>query len=578
MSKTCTSHNSDSSDEEDDTVVQFSCNQRAAIDEEPQCIVCSRYGAYICDTYDVDVCSKECKSIYHGQKEQTSIQKSLKQHCKRLKVDKVCEYSSEQRPALPHEPKCIRCSRYGVLDVLDSGKVCSIQCRTLILTPDEIIQSPKLSFHPDLNKCQSNSNNVRKSLEIQVVEGDAAPPITDFSQVNLNTTLQHNLAQHGYKVPTAVQSQCISCILDGSDVLVSSGPGSGKTLSYLLPVIHRVSYWSQQITKTDVLCLILAPTRELAIQIENITKDLCKDIPFMKTALVVGGLSSTTQNYRIESGVQIIIGTPGRIIEIAPELSKCYTLVLDECDVMLDQTFHEQVKKVIQLLPARHQTLMFSATVSDETRKYAKLLLYHPVIFSVGNSKSTLKNVKQIVLWVENDSKKKKLVSILQDSRYDKTSVLVFVESKFGALLLADFLINKDILCAVIHGNKTQEDRMKIVSELESGKYHVLISTNLLGRGLVMPTVSNVVLFDMPSNMEMYVHQVGRCVSRNKQGTAFVFVNSSNKNMFLPFYEMTLSKSVSLPNQLLNSPHLAYQKQEKLLQISRAKNNPLYSK
>jgi ATP-dependent RNA helicase DDX59 len=317
--------------------------------------------------------------------------------------------------------------------------------------------------------------------------------------------------------------------------------------------------------------LIILPTRDIAIQVEEMTKELCMGIKQMKTGLVIGGMSSAQQSYRLDSNIQIIISTPGRLLELSPDLSHCFTVVIDECDVLLDASFHEQVKSVMRLLPSRHQTLMFSATISEDTRRYAKQLLYHPVHINVGKPSNPTKMVKQMILWVENDCKKKKLLSILQDKRFNKPPLLVFVENKLGALLLADFLINKDVLCGVIHGDKSQEERNKIIAELETGRYPVLVSTNILGRGINMPSVTQVILFDLPSNLDLYVHQIGRALSSNTIGTALVFINNSNKSMFLQLFELSISPMVTLPIQLVNSPHLAYQKQSKAINENRDK-------
>ena len=566
-------NNSDSSSSSDSPIFEFSCDQRKALPGEPTCIVCGRYGAYICDMYDVDICSKECKGIHQEQRQKSAIQADLiKQTARIVRLDKVTTFSAEQRPALPNEDQCIICSRFGIDVVLDVGKVCSIECKDVVLTPDRVLQSPKIKLDPELSLMTSfQHHEIRETLEVYILDGDATPCILDFKHLYLNQTLMKNMNKSGYKMPTAVQSQVIPIVLDGSDALVCSGTGTGKTGSYLIPMIHRIQFWVEKISCNHVFGLIILPTRDMAIQVEKMTKELCHGISRMKTGLVVGGLSTAQQSYRLDSNIQIIIATPGRLLELSPDLSHCFTVVLDECDVLLDASFHEQVKSVLRLLPSRHQTLMFSATMSDDARRYAKQLLYHPVHINVGKPSNPTEKVKQVILWVENDSKKKKLVSILQDKRFKKPPVLVFVESKLGALLLADFLINKDILCGVIHGDKSQEERIKIIAELEGGRYPVLVSTNILGRGINMPNVTHVILFDMPSQMDQYVHQVGRALCGDKIGTAFVFVNNSNKSMFLELFQLSLSSMVTLPVQLLNSPHLAYEKQAKAINENRDK-------
>lgn len=565
--------NSDSSSasESDSEIVELSCNQRKAENGEPVCVMCGRFGAYICDLYEVDICSKECKEAHHSSKKKSHIQQSLMAKSGRVaRIDKLRKLSSQQRPALPNETQCLMCSRFGVEKVLDAGHVCSIECKDIYMTPDRILQSPKLNLDPNLLlMSRERILDLRRKIDVTIVEGDTPPVILEFHQATINQTLANNMLACGFKSPTAVQSQVIPAVLDGSDVLVCSGTGTGKTAAYLIPIIHRIQFWVDKLSSGYVYGLILLPTREMAIQVEEIVKKLCRGIRNMKTGLVVGGLSSAQQTYRLDSSVQIIVATPGRLLEISPDLSQCFTVVLDECDVLLDHSFHEQIKSILRLLPSRHQTLMFSATISDEAKTFAKRLLYHPIVINVGKLSCPTEKVKQVVLWVENDRKKKKLLSILEDKRFNKSPVLVFVDSKLGAILLADFLLNKDILCGVIHADKTQQERNKIISELQSCRYSVLVSTGILGRGLDMPSVSTVIIFDLPPNMDQYIHQIGRALTKDKIGTAFVFVNNSNKSMFLQLYELSVSTMISLPLQLVNSSQLAYQKQAKSMSETR---------
>lgn len=552
---------SNSSSDSDEAVVEFSVMQRKPKPGEPVCVICDRYGAYICNKYDVDVCSKECKSIYNAKSTDSLIRAHKLSSSKICKSESITKFSKEQRLALPQETCCLNCTKIGVMNILDCGKVCSLECKDSVLKPDIILQSPKFSIPPDMVLFSPAQNDLlRQTLDVNITDGDVPPVILDFKQAAMPTILLENIKKCGYNIPTAVQSQVIPIVLDGSDLLVSSGPGTGKTGSYLIPIILRVSFWVHHISVNVTFALILLPTREMAMQVENMAKDFCKGLPHMRTGIVIGGMPSSQQSYRLESGVQIIVATPGRLLEIMPDLSQCYTVVIDECDVLLDSSFHEQVKSVMRLLPSRHQTLMFSSTLSDEMRNHAKPLLYHPVQMNIGKLGSTISKVKQIVIWVENDSKKKKLIAILGDERFNKPLTLVFVESKFGALLLADFLISKNILCSVIHGEKSQEDRNKIISEFKSKRYPVLVSTNVLGRGINM-ALSNVILFDMPSTIEQYIHQVGRVYDHKNSGTAFVFVNSSNSTIFSQLHTLSISCSFNLPMQLLNSSHLSFQKQ-----------------
>jgi len=281
----------------------------------------------------------------------------------------------------------------------------------------------------------------------------------------------------------------------------------------------------------------------------------------MRTALIVGGLSTAQQQHRVDQGVQLIIATPGRLVELAPDLSHCYTLVIDEVDTMFDASFQQQVRRVIQMLPAQHQTLLFSATVSPKVERLCGELLTEPVLVSVGVPSTPSDNVSQTILWVETDSKKKTLLSILQDNKHFKPPVLLFVESKLGCLLLADYLLSHDVMCSVLHGDKTQLERNNILTEFKSGRYPVLVCTNVLGRGIELVDVSQVILFDFPSSTAEYIHQIGRAGSLKTKGVSMSFINNTNKGVFKELVDTLKPTGVRLPPQLVNSPHLAYQRQ-----------------
>ena len=564
----------DKSSDDSDEIVEMSVNQRHARHGEPKCILCSRYGAYICDQYDVDVCSQECKLLYAAQ--MSSKSKKYLDLVAKYPVVSFVEKACEQRIALPQEESCLFCPRFGAKEIFSNGKVCSKECMSKFLSNnDRILKSPQLKVN---QLAQSSMPSQECSLKVEVKKNDKGLSIQqfyNFSQLNLNPTLYENILSSDIKIPTTFQSHGISIIAEGNDLLGCGRPRSGKSYSYIIPLINRVSAWTQYIPNC-VLSVILVPTRDAAVHIEKICKALCEGIPKMKTALVIGGASETQQQYRLDSTVQIVIATPGRLLKLKPDLSKCFMVVLDDSFALLDGSFMEQVKSILQMVPERHQTIMMTSTISPNIEYLATQLLFDHVTLTVGKPSHTADLVRQVVIWVENEAKKKKLLSILQDKKLFQPPTVVFVESRIGAVHLANYLINNDILCAVLHGDKYQDERNKILREFSEEKYPVLVCTGALGRGVSLPVISQVVIFDFPLLLDNYITQVSRAYSnatnvKNQSSfrfpkftrTAFVFLNNSNKGLFLCFYDYCIANSIKIPIQLSNSNHLAYQKQRR---------------
>ncbi|XP_035942540.1 putative ATP-dependent RNA helicase DDX59 isoform X1 [Halichoerus grypus] len=511
----------------EEPVKSFSKTQRWAEPGEPVCVVCGRYGEYICDKTDEDVCSLECKAKHLLQ---------VKEKEERLKL-------SDPQKA-------------------DSGP-----------------ESPLNAFyvykeHPFILNLQENQiENLKRQLGIVVQGVDVTRPIIDFEHCGFPEALNHNLKKSGYEVPTPIQMQMIPVGLLGRDILASADTGSGKTAAFLLPVITRALCES----KTPS-ALILTPTRELAIQIESQAKELMSGLPRMKTVLLVGGLPLPPQLYRLRQHVKVIIATPGRLLDIikqsSVELRGIKIVVVDEADTMLKMGFQQQVLDILEHVPNDCQTVLVSATIPTSIEQLASQLLHDPVRIITGEKNLPCSSVRQIILWVEEPAKKKKLFEILNDKKLFKPPVLVFVDCKLGADLLSEAVQKITGLKSVsVHSEKSQTERKNILKGLLEGDYEVVVSTGVLGRGLDLITVKLVVNFDMPSSMDEYVHQVGRVGRLGQHGTAITFINNNSKRLFWDIAKRVKPTGSILPPQLLNSPYLHDQKRKEQQKDKQTQND-----
>ncbi|XP_026930438.1 probable ATP-dependent RNA helicase DDX59 isoform X2 [Acinonyx jubatus] len=490
------------SDLSEEPVKSFSKTQRWAEPGEPVCVVCGRYGEYICDKTDEDVCSLECKAKHLLQ---------VKEKEERLKLSSPQKADSE-----PEAP-------------LNAFYVYKEHPFILNLQEDQI-------------------ENLKRQLGIVVQGQDVTRPIIDFEHCGFPEALNLNLKKSGYEVPTPIQMQMIPVGLLGRDILASADTGSGKTAAFLLPVITRALCES----KTPS-ALILTPTRELAIQIESQAKELMSGLPRMKTVLLVGGLPLPPQLYRLRQHVKVIIATPGRLLDIikqsSVELRGIKIVVVDE-------------------------TILVSATIPASIEQLGSQLLHNPVRIITGEKNLPCSSVRQIILWVEEPAKKKKLFEILNDRKLFKPPVLVFVDCKLGADLLSEAVQKITGLKSVsIHSEKSQTERKNILKGLLEGDYEVVVSTGVLGRGLDLISVRLVVNFDMPSSMDEYVHQVGRVGRLGQNGTAITFINNNSKRLFWDIAKRVKPTGSILPPQLLNSPYLHDQKRKEQQKDKQTQND-----
>lgn len=493
----------------------------------------------------------------------------------------VKERCQDQREALPGEPRCVNCGRYAeyICDETDDD-ICSKECKQILLSKIANDKKPVININTvklpandecfyvsDDRSCTESLNinqivSLRKKLRIYV-RGESVPgPILSFSSCNLPKKLEENLENAGYELPTPIQMQAIPAALLNRNVVISADTGSGKTASFLVPIISRCSRIRLQHLlpcETRPLAMVLTPTRELSIQVEDQAKILSKGLPF-KTALVVGGDSMASQVHRIQKGVELIVGTPGRLIDLLSkhniELDEVCMLVLDEVDCMLQRGFRDQVMQIFKAL-SHPQLLMVSATISHEVDKMASLMTKNPTYVMAGNPNMPTNSVKQIVIWIESKLKKKKLFEILTSKQHFKPPIVVFVASRMGADLLSEAITGTTGLKALsIHGEKAMSERREVLRLFLTGEVSIIVSTGILGRGIDLLKVQQVVIFDMPNSMKEYVHQVGRASSMGEDGTAIAFINDDDRKLFQELFHNLRSVGAAIPRELANSQFL----------------------
>lgn len=345
-----------------------------------------------------------------------------------------------------------------------------------------------------------------------------------FKNFGLLAELLHAIAEQGYTEPTPIQCQAIPIILEGCDVLAGSQTGTGKTAGFTLPLLQNLICRGRK-NRSAVRSLILTPTRELAAQVEESVKTYSKYLP-LKSAVVFGGVSINTQIRKLNSGVDILVATPGRLLDLvgqrAVDLSCVEILVLDEADRMLDMGFIHDIRRIIALLPKKRQNLLFSATFSDEIRKLAAGLLTSPKMIQAEQTQATADGVSQIIHPVDS-KRKRELLSFLISSQNWK-QVLVFTRTKHGADRLSKQLESDGISAAAIHGNKTQGARTKALADFKQESVRVLVATDIAARGLDIHQLPCVVNYDLPNVPEDYVHRIGRTGRAGNEGNAISLV------------------------------------------------------
>jgi ATP-dependent RNA helicase RhlE len=371
----------------------------------------------------------------------------------------------------------------------------------------------------------------------------------NFDSLGLTAALLRAVNDQGYTEPTPIQQQAIPAILDGRDILAGAQTGTGKTAGFTLPLLQRLSKQPHDTQRKHVRALIITPTRELAAQVGDSVTTYGRHLPLHST-VVFGGVKIGPQTARLHKGVDIIVATPGRLLDHVAQgnidLSRLEILVLDEADRMLDMGFIHDIRRIIKLLPKKRQTLLFSATFSNEIRKLSQGLLHAPAHIDVAPRNTTAERISQLVHPVEKGNKRALLSWLIGSNNWQQ--VLVFTRTKHGANRLAQQLQRDGLTSAAIHGNKSQGARTRALAEFKSGKVRVLVATDIAARGLDIEQLPHVVNYELPNVAEDYVHRIGRTGRAGMEGEALSLV-SADENSLLRGIERLLGKSI--PRQVI---------------------------
>ncbi|MFT5879596.1 MAG: ATP-dependent RNA helicase RhlE [Moritella sp.] len=345
-----------------------------------------------------------------------------------------------------------------------------------------------------------------------------------FTSLGLSAPILKAVADKGYETPSPIQAQAIPAVLSGQDVMAAAQTGTGKTAGFTLPILEMLSK-GDRARQNQVRALILTPTRELAAQIADNIETYGKNLP-LTSAVVFGGVKANPQITRLRRGVDILVATPGRLMDLynqnAIKFNRLEVLVLDEADRMLDMGFIRDIRKILALLPAKRQNLLFSATFSDDIRDLAKGLVNNPVEISVTPRNAAAKSVEQWIHPVDKNKKHLLLTQLIKDNNWQQ--VLVFTRTKHGANKLTKHLEEKGISAAAIHGNKSQGARTKALANFKSGEVRALVATDIAARGIDIDQLPQVVNFELPNVPEDYVHRIGRTGRAGAEGVAISLV------------------------------------------------------
>jgi ATP-dependent RNA helicase RhlE len=374
----------------------------------------------------------------------------------------------------------------------------------------------------------------------------------NFEELNLAPALMQAVRELGYDTPTPIQAQAIPAVLAGQDLLAGAQTGTGKTAAFTLPMLHKLSQsepGKNRFGGKAIRALVLTPTRELAAQVEESVRDYGKYLQLDST-VIFGGVGMNPQISKIKRGVDILVATPGRLLDLQGQgfldLSSIEILVLDEADRMLDMGFIHDVKKVLALVPKDKQSLLFSATFSDEIRELAANLLKNPQSIQVTPSNTTVQRISQVIHPVGRSKKKDVLLHIIQ--KHDWSQVLVFTRTKFGANNVADFLTKNGVKSMALHGNKSQTARTQALAGFKSGDIRALVATDIAARGIDIEDLPHVVNFEIPNVSEDYVHRIGRTGRAGASGEAVSLVCLDEEGFMMDIERFTKQE---IPVQLL---------------------------
>jgi superfamily II DNA/RNA helicase len=405
--------------------------------------------------------------------------------------------------------------------------------------------------------------NLTSSPDLGVdTDSSESTPIT-FAQFQFSSLILRAIEEQGYKNPTPIQLGAIPHALAGKDVMGAAQTGTGKTAAFILPIIERIlplASSSSSPAKHPIRALVLTPTRELSDQVAENAFKYSKYTP-IKTAVVFGGVDIHPQIQQLRAGVEILIATPGRLLDHIGQktanLSQVQILVLDEADRMLDMGFLPDLQRIISLIPASRQTLLFSATFSPEIRKLAQSYLRDPITVEVARQNAAADLVRQIVHMVPSNQKQRAILKVLSSrAKNGKTpQCIIFTNSRIGCSKLARALEQEGIKAAAIHGDKSQLERMNILDGFKKGEIDALVATDVAARGLDIPNMPCVINHELPYNAEDYVHRIGRTGRAGATGDAIAFVDDSELRLLADIEKLMKRTLIKLPvPELGNDP------------------------
>ncbi|HEX5354787.1 MAG TPA: DEAD/DEAH box helicase [Aquabacterium sp.] len=368
-----------------------------------------------------------------------------------------------------------------------------------------------------------------------------------FENLGLIEPLLKAVHEAGYSTPTPIQAQAIPAVLGGGDLLAGAQTGTGKTAGFTLPLLHKLMTSpaaSAAGGKRHVRALILTPTRELAAQVEESVRIYSKYLP-IRSAVMFGGVGMNPQIEALRRGLDVLVATPGRLLDHHQQgtldLSHVEYFVLDEADRMLDMGFIHDIRRVLAILPPKKQSLLFSATFSDEIKALAERLLNSPKVIEVARRNATAETIAQKIHPVDRDRKRELLTHLIKSNNWHQ--VLVFTRMKHGANRLVEYLLKQDVTAMAIHGNKSQSARTRALAEFKSGELQVLVATDIAARGIDIDQLPHVVNFELPNVPEDYVHRIGRTGRAGAEGEAISLVCVDEEG-FLADIEKLIKRSI----------------------------------
>ncbi len=353
-----------------------------------------------------------------------------------------------------------------------------------------------------------------------------------FENYQFSEQIKANLVEAGFIRPTDIQFKAIPPIFKGEDVLAIAQTGTGKTAAFAIPVLQILQERKSSKQKKNIRCIVMVPTRELALQISTVFNQLGRNTG-VKTFCVFGGIEQDQQIAQLQSGLDVLIATPGRMFDLVSQgfikLDDIEMLILDEADHMLDLGFIKDIRDLIRYLPRKRQTLFFSATIDAEIKKLAYSLVDNPIRIQISPKNPVSKNVDHSVAYIEMDDKRFFLERLIKENPDSK--ILVFVRTKVRAERVCDAMERADIEAKTLHGDKDQKERLYVLKQFKEGIIRVLIATDVSARGIDIPDVEYVVNYDLPDKVENYVHRIGRTGRGVKKGNAISFCSSDEKEM-----------------------------------------------